>query len=81
VRIPAALDRYLVHKGSIAIDGISLTIATLDADVLGVTIIPHTYANTTLGSRRAGERVNLEVDVLAKHVEKLIQSGAISRVT
>jgi riboflavin synthase len=81
VRVPPALDRYLVHKGSIAIDGISLTIATLDDDVLGVTIIPHTYANTTLGSRRAGERVNLEVDVLAKHVEKLIQSGAISRAT
>jgi len=77
VRVPAALDRYLVHKGSIAIDGISLTIAALDGDVLGVTIIPHTYAHTTLGSRRVGERVNLEVDVLAKHVEKLIQSGAI----
>lgn len=81
VRVPAELDRYLVHKGSIAIDGISLTIATLENDVLGVTIIPHTYANTTLGSRRVGERVNLEVDVLAKHVEKLIRSGAISRVT
>ncbi len=81
VRVPAQLDRYLVHKGSIAIDGISLTIATLDSQVLGVTIIPHTYSNTTLGSRRVGQRVNLEVDVLAKHVEKLIQSGAISRVT
>lgn len=73
VRVPPALDRYLVHKGSIAIDGISLTIATLDADLLGVTIIPHTYAVTTLGSRRVGERVNLEVDVLAKHVEKLLR--------
>jgi riboflavin synthase len=72
VRIPSALNRYLVHKGSIAIDGISLTIATLEGDLLGVTIIPHTYANTTLGSRRAGERLNLEVDVLAKHVEKLL---------
>jgi riboflavin synthase len=81
VKVPAGLDRYLVHKGSIAIDGISLTIATLERDVLGVTIIPHTYSNTTLGARRVGERVNLEVDVLAKHVEKLIQSGAISRVT
>jgi riboflavin synthase len=81
VRVPAALDRYLVHKGSIAIDGISLTIAALENDVLGVTIIPHTYAQTTLGSRRVGERVNLEVDVLAKHVEKLILSGAIVRVT
>jgi len=74
VRIPAALDRYLVHKGSIAIDGISLTIATLEGEVLGVTIIPHTYANTTLGSRRVGDSVNLEVDVLAKHVEKLIKT-------
>src|SRR5580692_8097840 len=72
VRVPAALDRYLVYKGSIAIDGISLTIAALEGDVLGVTIIPHTYTNTTLGSRRVGDRVNLEVDVLAKHVEKLL---------
>jgi riboflavin synthase len=81
VKVPAELDRYMVHKGSIAIDGISLTIATLDSEVLGVTIIPHTYSNTTLGSRRVGQRLNLEVDVLAKHVEKLIQTGAISRVT
>jgi riboflavin synthase len=72
VRVPAELDRYMVRKGSIAIDGISLTIATLEGDVLGVTIIPHTFANTTVGSRRVGERVNLEVDVLAKHVEKLL---------
>jgi riboflavin synthase len=72
VRVPAALDRYLVHKGSIAIDGISLTIATIEGDQLGVTIIPHTYAQTTLGSRRVGDRLNLEVDVLAKHVEKLL---------
>jgi riboflavin synthase len=74
VRVPSHLDRYLVFKGSIAIDGISLTIASLEGDVLGVTILPHTYANTTLGTRRPGDRVNLEVDVLAKHVEKLIQS-------
>jgi riboflavin synthase len=72
VRVPAGLERYMVHKGSIAIDGISLTIATLEGDVVGVTIIPHTYAHTTLGSRRVGERVNLEVDVLAKHVERLL---------
>jgi riboflavin synthase len=81
VRMPSALDRYLVSKGSIAVDGISLTIATLKRDVLGVTIIPHTYANTTLGSRHAGDRVNLEVDVLAKHVEKLIRSRSVLRVT
>jgi riboflavin synthase len=74
IRIPAELDRYLVFKGSIAIDGISLTIASLEGDVLGVTIIPHTYQNTSLGTHKPGDRVNLECDVLAKHVEKLLQS-------
>ena len=75
VRLPAALDRYLVHKGSIAIDGISLTIASLDqGPLVGVTIIPHTYANTTLAQARPGTRLNIEVDVLAKHVEKLLRS-------
>jgi riboflavin synthase len=73
IRIPAELDRYLVYKGSIAIDGISLTIATLDSGVLSVAIIPHTYRNTTLGGYRPGARVNLECDILAKHVEKLLQ--------
>jgi|SRR5215469_8442779 riboflavin synthase len=73
VRVPQSLDRYLVHKGSIAIDGISLTIASLeDGPVVGVTIIPHTIAHTTLGSARIGSIVNIEVDVLAKHVEKLL---------
>ena len=74
IRVPAELDRYLVFKGSIAIDGISLTIASLDRDVLAVTIIPHTYQSTTLGTHKPGDRVNLECDVLAKHVEKLLQS-------
>jgi riboflavin synthase len=73
VRVPVELDPYLVFKGSIAIDGISLTIAALEGDVLSVTIIPHTYRNTTLGFYRPGARVNLECDILAKHVEKLIR--------
>jgi riboflavin synthase len=73
IRVPAELDRFLVYKGSIAIDGISLTIAALESDVLSVTIIPHTYRNTTLGGYRIGARVNLECDVLAKHVEKLLR--------
>lgn len=73
VRVPAELDPFLVYKGSIAIDGISLTIAALEADVLSVTIIPHTYRNTTLGGYRPGARVNLECDILAKHVEKLLR--------
>jgi riboflavin synthase len=75
VRVPASLDRYMVHKGSITIDGISLTIATLENGLLGVTIIPHTFTNTRLGSLQPGARVNLEVDVIAKHVEKLIGRG------
>ena len=73
IRVPAELDPFLVFKGSIAIDGISLTIAALESDVLSVTIIPHTYRNTTLGGYRPGARVNLECDVLAKHVEKLLR--------
>jgi riboflavin synthase len=73
IRVPAELDPFLVYKGSIAIDGISLTIAALEGDVLSVTIIPHTYRNTTLGGYRPGARVNLECDILAKHVEKLLR--------
>ena len=72
LQVPAGLDRYLVHKGSIAIDGISLTIAALDGATLGVAIIPHTYTHTTLSQAKPGTRLNIEVDVLAKHVEKLL---------
>ena len=73
VRVPDELDRYLVFKGSIAIDGISLTIAAIEGGVMSVTIIPHTYEQTNLKNKRPGDRVNLECDVLAKHVEKLLQ--------
>lgn len=76
VRVPAELERYLVHKGSIAIDGASLTIASLEDGVVSVTIIPHTYAMTTLGHAKPGSRLNIEVDVLAKHVEKLLRGTA-----
>jgi riboflavin synthase len=77
VSVPAALDRYLVHKGSITIDGVSLTIADLHRTTPGrvvvfVAIIPHTYANTTLGFAKPGSRLNIEVDILAKHVAKLL---------
>jgi riboflavin synthase len=77
VRVPPALDRYLVEKGSIAIDGISLTIASIENAVVGLAIIPHTHAHTTLGFAEPGARLNLEVDVLAKHVEKLLQSSRL----
>jgi riboflavin synthase len=72
IRVPGELDPYLVYKGSIAIDGISLTIAALEGDTLSVTIIPHTWRNTTLAGYRTGARVNLECDMIAKHVAKLL---------
>jgi riboflavin synthase len=77
IRVPAGLDRYLVFKGSVAIDGISLTIASIENDELAVTIIPHTYRNTTLAGYRPGARLNLECDVLAKQVEKLLENLTI----
>jgi riboflavin synthase len=73
IRIPGELDPYLVYKGSIAIDGISLTVASIESGVLSVTIIPTTFRNTTLSGYRPGARVNLECDILAKHVEKLLR--------
>ena len=73
VRVPPELDPFLVYKGSIAIDGISLTIAAIEGDVLSVTIIPHTYRNTTLGGYGPGAHLNIECDILAKHVAKLLE--------
>lgn len=75
VEVPESLERYMVQKGSVAIDGISLTIASMENRVLGVTIIPHTIEMTTLGACRPGDRVNLEADILAKYVEKLLRSA------
>ncbi len=72
VRAPRELERYLVFKGSIAIDGVSLTIAALEGDILAVSLIPHSYHSTNLHTRRPGDRLNLECDILAKYVEKLL---------
>jgi riboflavin synthase len=71
-RCPAELTRLMVAKGSIAVDGISLTIVDVDVDSFRVMLIPHTLANTTLGFKKAGDAINLETDMLAKHVEKLL---------
>lgn len=71
IRLPPQLDRYVVFKGSISIDGTSLTVASLESNILGVTIIPHTFQNTALHTRKPGDRVNIEVDILAKYLEKL----------
>lgn len=72
VSLPGSLARYVVHKGSIAIDGVSLTVSALDATWFEVSLIPETLKRTTLGFRQPGELVNLEVDVMAKYVEKLL---------
>ena len=74
VRVPTHLMRYLVEKGSVAVDGISLTAFALTGDSFTVAVIPHTAAVTTLGSRAPGSPVNIEVDVLAKHVERLLEA-------
>ena len=71
VKAPPPLMRYVVEKGFIAVDGTSLTIVGCGRDVFTVTIIPYTRDNTVFGSRRVGDRVNLEVDIVAKYVERL----------
>jgi riboflavin synthase len=74
VTAPSALLRYLVEKGSITVDGISLTVVQPTADGFTVAVIPHTAAVTTLGTKGVGARVNLEVDVVAKYVERLLDA-------
>jgi riboflavin synthase len=73
VELPAGLERYLVPKGSVAVDGISLTVAALAAGSFTVAVIPYTLSRTNLAFARAGDRVNLEADVLAKYVERLLR--------
>jgi riboflavin synthase len=70
--VRTSLGRYIVEKGSIAIAGVSLTVNAVDAQTFSVAIIPHTREHTTLGALAVGHRVNLETDILAKHVEKLL---------
>jgi riboflavin synthase len=72
IRVPETLARYVVEKGSLAVDGISLTVAGIDDDEVSFTVIPHTYEHTTLRAYGTGARVNVEVDILAKHLEKLL---------
>jgi riboflavin synthase len=74
IEAPAELLRYVVHKGSITVDGVSLTVAEADDRSFTVSLIPETLERTTLGGATPGVKVNLEVDVLAKYVEKLVGS-------
>ena len=72
VRAPEELARYIARKGSIAVDGVSLTVNAVDGGGFEVNLIPHTRAVTTLGRLRKGERVNLEVDMIARYVERML---------
>lgn len=83
--LTAAYARYLVEKGSVTIDGISLTVNAVSGDTFSVNIIPHTYENTTLAQLKAGDQVNIETDIIGKYVERLAQpwqkSGGLSMQT
>ena len=74
IRVPKELDRYMIHKGSITLDGASLTIASLEDNVAGVAIIPFTYENTVIGNYVEGTRINVEVDLIGKYVERFLVS-------
>lgn len=71
IEVPSALSRYIAAKGSVCIDGVSLTVNETSGDRFGVNLIPHTVEHTTFGDRRVGDRVNLEVDMLARYIERL----------
>lgn len=72
LRAPAALDRYIAAKGSVTLDGTSLTVNDVDEDSFGVNLIPHTIAHTSFAERKVGDAVNLEVDLVARHLERLL---------
>ena len=74
VRIPSELSKYVVHKGSITFDGVSLTVNDISGDVVSLSLIPETLRLTTLGTKQVGSKLNVEADILAKHIEKLIEA-------
>ncbi|MDP9399092.1 MAG: riboflavin synthase [Actinomycetota bacterium] len=76
IALPPALRRYVVEKGSIGVDGVSLTVAAVDGDSFTVSLIPTTLERTTLGHRAPGDPVNLEVDIVAKYVERLLEGAS-----
>jgi len=81
IQVPKSVSRYVVAKGSIAVDGISLTVNACDGDEIQMTLIPYTLEKTTLINKRVGDRVNLEADVLGKYVEKLMEGRESGKVT
>jgi riboflavin synthase len=76
IEVPFELARYLVEKGSVAVDGVSLTVSEVGEESFSVSLIPETLARTNLGEVQVGDRVNIEVDILAKHVERLLKTEA-----
>ena len=78
VEVPGDLQRYVVERGSIALDGVSLTVAALDGSTIEVSLIPETLERTTLGDAAVGARINVEVDVIARHAERLLQGFGAS---
>jgi riboflavin synthase len=80
ITIPERLSRYLVEKGSVAVDGISLTVNNCNRSCFSVVIIPHTAKVTTMGFRTKGDKINIEVDLIGKYIEKLLLAGHIKSV-
>jgi riboflavin synthase len=78
--VPADLARYIAHKGSVCIDGTSLTVNEVSGHRFGVNLIPHTVDHTAFSARRAGDAVNIEVDVVARYIERLLSSGETPRL-
>jgi riboflavin synthase len=79
ITVPPDLSRYIARKGSIAVDGVSLTVNEVEGNVFGVNIIPHTQTVTTLGTLKVGSRVNLEIDQVARYVERLLSGSTEGR--
>jgi riboflavin synthase len=75
IRAPAPLHRYIAPKGSISVEGVSLTVNEVEGEIFGVNIIPHTWEATTLGVLSAGDRVNLEIDMLARYLARWLETG------
>ncbi|MFA8342636.1 MAG: riboflavin synthase [Rhodothermaceae bacterium] len=74
INVPKKIEKYTIEEGSITIDGISLTIAQLTGTRVGISVIPHTWNNTTLRNKKVGDKVNIETDVIAKYIEKLMNN-------
>lgn len=73
ILLPSTMDKYIVEEGSITVNGISLTVARINESRIGISIIPHTWANTTFAYVKIGQKVNIETDILAKYIEKIIK--------